>query len=107
MAPDDFLLAWTTCPDRGTADLLARHLVERRLAACVTALPGAASTYRWRGAVEHANECVLLIKTRRAVWVELEAAVQALHPYEVPELVAVPLTAGSKPYLDWVKESIA
>lgn len=105
MKPSQFMLVWSTCPDRPSADLLARHLVEQRLAACVTVLPAAASTYRWRGAVEHADEFVLMIKTRQALWVEVEAAVQALHPYEVPELIAVPLAAGSGPYLDWLEES--
>lgn len=105
MKPDEFMLVWSTCPDRGNAELLARHLVEQRLAACVTVLPQAASTYRWRAAVETADEFVLMIKTRRSRWVGLEAAVQALHPYEVPELVAVPLAEGSQPYLDWLEES--
>lgn len=105
MKPEDFLVVWTTCPDRASADLLARHLVDQRLAACVTVSPAAQSTYRWRDHVEHAEEFVLMIKTRQTAWPELEGAVQALHPYDVPELIAVPLGAGSEPYLQWVQES--
>jgi periplasmic divalent cation tolerance protein len=105
MKPDEFLLVFSTAPSREAADGLARGLVERGLAACVTVLPGAASTYRWQGTVEQADELVLLIKAPRARWGELEAAVADLHPYDVPELIAVPLAAGAGPYLDWLKAS--
>lgn len=105
MKADDFLLAFTTAPSREVADGLARGLVERGIAACVTVLPGASSTYRWQGVIEQADELQLLIKAPKARWSELEAAVRELHPYEVPELVAVELAAGSAAYLGWLADA--
>lgn len=99
------LVVFCTCPDAACADTLARSLVERRLAACVSALPGLRSTYRWEGAVESADEVQLLIKTTRARFEALREAVLALHPYELPELIAVEAAAGSVPYLDWIGAS--
>jgi periplasmic divalent cation tolerance protein len=102
---NDFLIVWCACPDDHSADTIARHLVEQRLAACVTRLGGARSVYRWRSGIERADELVLMIKTRRSRYAELEAAVQALHPYDVPELLATPVVAGAAPYLSWLEES--
>ncbi|MEX0899678.1 MAG: divalent-cation tolerance protein CutA [Gammaproteobacteria bacterium] len=102
---DEFLIAWCACPNRAAADTLADALVERRLAACVTALPAAHSTYRWADKVEHADEIVLMIKTRADLWAPLEAAVLELHPYDVPELIATPIDGGAPAYLQWLHES--
>lgn len=96
------LLVYCTCPDRLQAESIARALVEGRLAACVSILPGVGSVYRWQGAVEHAAEVQLLIKTTRERYAELEAAVLAVHPYELPELLAVEPAAGLARYLDWI-----
>ncbi len=96
------LLCLCTCPDAGTADRIADALVAERLAACVQVLPGATSVYRWQGKVEHARETLLLIKTGRERLDALTARVVALHPYELPEVVAVDITGGSHAYLDWI-----
>ena len=96
------LLACSTCPDADTASAIARTLVEERLAACVTQLPGVVSTYRWQGQVETAGEVALLIKTTAERFDALAARLRELHPYELPELVAVEVRAGLPDYLAWV-----
>jgi periplasmic divalent cation tolerance protein len=101
------LLALSTAPDADTAERLAQALVERGLAACVSVLPGLRSTYRWQGRVESADEQLLLIKTVPARFAELQSALVALHPYEVPELVAVEVKDGLPAYLAWLAESCA
>lgn len=101
------LLCLTTCPDPDSADRLARALVEERLAACVSVLPGVQSTYRWQGALEQASEYLLLIKTTRARYPALQARLPALHPYELPELVAVESSAVLPAYLHWVAAATA
>lgn len=103
----DHYLVLNTCPDGETARRLAEALVEEKLAACVNILPGLSSVYRWKGAVEHEAEHLLLIKTTAGRYPELEQAIRARHPYEVPEIIALPLSAGSAPYLDWVSDSCA
>lgn len=103
----DTLLVLTNLPDRAAALKLARALVERRLAACVNVLPGCTSVYRWKGALEEADEVPVLIKTRAARYDELEAAIRNLHPYEVPEVIALPLARGLTDYLEWVAEETA
>jgi periplasmic divalent cation tolerance protein len=89
------------------AERIARELVERRLAACVNVVPGLVSIYRWKGRVERDEERLLLIKTRAERFLELKAALVALHPYELPEVLALPVQAGHEPYLDWIDESTA
>ena len=94
-------IVFCTCPDATTASRLARTLVDERLAACVNRLPGVESTYRWNGAVQVDEEVLLVIKTSRARYEALEARVVALHPYEVPEVIAIPIE-GHAPYLAWI-----
>lgn len=101
------LLVLCTCPDHETAESIARALVERRLAACVSVLPGLTSVYHWQGAVEQASEVQLVIKTTRARYAEVEAAVLAVHPYELPELLAVEPVAGLAGYLGWIDAETA
>ena len=103
----DTLVVFTNLPDREAALRFARELVERRLAACVNVLNGCTSVYRWKGAVERAEEVPVLVKTRGARYDELEAAIRELHPYELPEIVAVPVLRGLTDYLDWVAEETA
>ena len=91
-----------SCPDAASAERIAVALVEGRLAACVQQLPGMRSTYRWQGRVEHAEEVLLLIKTAEDRLEDVCASVRALHPYELPELLAVEASAGLPAYLDWV-----
>jgi periplasmic divalent cation tolerance protein len=100
----DTLVVLTNCPDDAVADRIARTLVEQGLAACVNRLAPVDSIYRWRGAVERATETPLLIKTTRERYTMVEQAIRALHPYEVPEIVALDIVAGFMPYLRWITE---
>jgi len=102
MQSNSVLLVMTTAPDADTAQKIARALVERRLAACVNILAPCQSVYNWQGAVEDSNEVPMLIKTTAARYGALEAAITAIHPYEVPEIVALPLSHGLPEYLGWV-----
>lgn len=96
------LLVLTNLPDRPSAERLARSLVEARLAACINILAPCDSVYEWNGKLEHAQEHPMLIKTARDRYAPLEAAIRAGHPYELPEIIAVPLAAGLPAYLGWV-----
>lgn len=96
------LIVLTNVPDAELAKSLAHTLVERRLAACVNIMPAVQSIYRWQGAVEHAGEITLMIKSTQARYAELEAAIVAAHPYDVPEVIALPITAGLPAYLNWI-----
>lgn len=96
------LLVLTNLPDRAAAEKLAELLLERRLAACVNILAPCRSVYRWKGAVQHDEEHPMLIKTTAERYPELEQAIRGAHPYELPEIVAVPIERGLPAYLDWV-----
>jgi periplasmic divalent cation tolerance protein len=100
---DTVLLCYCSCPDDASAQALADALVGERLAACVSRLPGVRSTYRWQGAVTTDSEQLLLIKTTAARFEAMKARLLALHPYELPELVGVPVTQAHDAYLDWVR----
>jgi periplasmic divalent cation tolerance protein len=95
-------LVYCTCPDAATGQRIADALVGERLAACVNLLPGVTSVYRWQGQVEQASEILLLIKTTADRFEALSARVLELHPYELPEVIAVEVRAGLPAYLDWV-----
>lgn len=96
------LLVLTNLPDQASAHALATALVEERLAACVNLLAPCRSIYRWQGAIEDATEIPLLIKTTAQRYAALEAAIRARHPYELPEIIAVPIAHGLPDYLNWV-----
>lgn len=96
------LLVITNLPERAAAEKLADALIARRVAACVNILAPCRSVYRWQGAVQHEEEHPVLIKTTRAAYAELEALIRAQHPYELPEIIAVPIERGLPAYLDWV-----
>ena len=98
------LVCFCTCPDRDTAQRIADALVDERLAACVNVLPGLRSVYRWHGAIERADEVMLIIKTVRERLEQVTARVVALHPNELPEVIAVEIAGGLAAYLDWVAE---
>lgn len=100
----DILIVCSNLPDRNAALALARALVERRLAACVNVLAECTSVYRWQGAIETTTEVPVLIKTTAERYPELEQAIRALHPYELPEIVAVPIRGGLPGYLQWVSD---
>jgi periplasmic divalent cation tolerance protein len=105
-APNDpvppVLVCFCACPDAGTAARIADALVAERLAACVNMLPGVRSVYRWKGAVERADEVLLLIKSTHERLAALSARIVALHPYELPEVLAVDAAGGLPGYLDWL-----
>lgn len=98
----DVLLVFTNLPDRVSAERIAQVLVEARAAACVNILAECTSVYRWQGRVENANEVPLLAKTTRAAYPALEQAIRIHHPYELPEIIAVPVSTGLPDYLQWV-----
>ena len=99
------LIVISNAPDRAVALQIARALVEQKLAACVSILAECTSVYRWQGRIESAGEVPLLIKTRAALYAEVEATIRRLHPYELPEIVAVSIVRGSSDYLDWITAS--
>ncbi|WP_321472750.1 divalent-cation tolerance protein CutA [uncultured Paludibaculum sp.] len=96
------IVIYTTCGSEEDANRIARHLVEMRVAACVSIAPGVRSTYRWQGAIEESQEWGLTIKSRRDLFARLADEVRKVHPYEVPELIAVPIVDGLISYLDWM-----
>jgi periplasmic divalent cation tolerance protein len=96
------LLVLTNAPDTVTAQVIAHSVVEQKLAACVNLLPNVLSVYRWQGVVEEASEVTLLIKTTQAGYTELETAIRAAHPYDVPEIIALPIETGLPAYLNWI-----
>jgi len=98
----DALLVLTNLPDRAAAEKLADALVEKRVAACVNILAPCRSVYHWKGAVQREEEHPMLIKTTAERYPELEAAIRAGHPYELPEIIAVPIGRGLPAYLEWV-----
>jgi periplasmic divalent cation tolerance protein len=100
----DVCLALSTCPDRATALEIAEALVAEDLAACVNLVSGITSVYRWQGETERAEEILLLAKTTAAGYPRLQERIRALHPYEVPEIIAIAVQQGLSEYLDWVKE---
>lgn len=104
---EEVLLAITTLPDTASAQALAARLVELRVAACVNVLAPCRSVYRWQGKVENTEEVPLLIKTTAARYADLEAAIRAAHPYDLPEIVALPVTRGLPDYLAWVAAETA
>jgi periplasmic divalent cation tolerance protein len=103
----DTLLVITNLPDEASAATLAQALVEARVAACVNVMAPCRSVYRWQGALETVTEVPLLIKTSAARYAALEAAIRAGHPYELPEIVAVPIERGLPDYLAWVAAETA
>jgi len=100
----DILLVMTNLPDAASAEKLAHQLLVERAAACVNQLAPCTSTYRWKDNIETATEVPLLIKTTRAAYPRLEKLIHEAHPYELPEIIAVLVTAGLPSYLDWVDD---
>lgn len=100
------IVALSTVANAEDAERLARSLVEKGFAACVNVVPAVVSVYRWKGRVEREAEVLLLIKTSGERFEDLKAALLAEHPYEVPELIALPITAGSERYLEWLAASV-
>jgi uncharacterized protein involved in tolerance to divalent cations len=103
----DFVVVLVTCPDVDQAESIAGVVVEERLAACVNVLPGCRSVYRWEGKVQSDQEALMLIKCRRDRFGELETRVLALHSYDVPEIIALDITAASGGYLDFLTGALS
>lgn len=102
LAATGTILVLTTLPSSEEARSFVQRLVEKRLVACGTVVDNVTSVYRWEGAVETATEAQVILKTQRARWDDLREAVEQLHPYDVPELLALPIETGLQAYLDWV-----
>ena len=102
----DKIVILSTCETEADARRIATHLVERRLAACVNIIAGATSVYRWKDKIETASEWMLVIKSRRSLVTQIEQEFATIHPYELPELVALPLLDGAKAYLEWLDSEV-
>jgi periplasmic divalent cation tolerance protein len=101
---EEAILVLTNLPDGQSAHALARRLVELKLAACVNIFPSVQSIYRWEGEIEEANETAIMIKTTHMRYVEIESTIKANHPYQVPEIIAIPIVEGLPAYVAWLKE---
>lgn len=102
----DKIIVLTTCESEEEASRIARHLVDRTLAACVNILPQIRSIYRWKEKIEDAREFLLLIKSRRDLFDSLKAEIVKIHPYEIPEVIAIPVVDGSVEYLTWIDREV-
>lgn len=105
-ADSGYLIVLCTCPDAATAEHIARVLIEGRVAACVNTLSGVRSLYVWRGELDTTDEQLLIIKTKVAAYSALEELIRQHHPYELPEVIAVPIVRGFAAYLDWIDQSL-
>jgi len=103
----DKIVVLSTCANAEEAARIARHLVENHLAACVNIVPEVHSIYRWKGAVEEASECLLIIKSRRDLAERLSAGIAGMHSYQVPEVIALPIVDGTPPYLSWLDRELS
>ena len=102
----DLCIALCTVPNETIAGQIADALVSEKLAACVNIIPSIMSVYRWKDVIEHGEEQLLLIKTSAAVWPRLETRIRELHPYELPEIIAVPIDTGQADYIQWIKNNL-
>lgn len=98
----DYIQVMTTVEDKSDAEKIARHLIEKKIAACVQILGPMQSYFQWQGKLDRADEYLCLIKSRADLFEELAAAITNMHPYEVPEIIATPITSGGEDYLNWM-----
>ena len=98
----DKIVVLSTCANEADASRVGRALVEARLAACVSVVPGLRSIYHWHGAIETSDEALLLIKTSRELFAQVKLEIEKIHPYEVPEIMALPIVEGAENYLNWM-----
>lgn len=101
---EEFIVTYITTPDEETARKIAVDLLEKKIAACINITPNIYSIYLWKGDIEDGRETLMTIKTRRTLFKELIRIIKKLHPYEVPEIIALPIIEGYKPYLDWIRD---
>lgn len=102
----DVIQVFTTAQSREDAQKIANVLVERRLSGCIHIIGPITSTYWWKGKVESTEEWLCVIKSAKRLYRELEQTIQAIHPYEIPEIIAMPIVAGSQPYLEWLSNTL-
>ena len=102
----DYCIVLCTCPDQASAEAIASLLVNNRLAACVNIVSGISSIYQWQGKLEKSQEQLLVIKSKPAVFEGLKTAILEHHPYELPEIISIPLHSGFSNYLSWIDENI-
>ena len=105
MPKDDYIIVLNTCNSTDIASLIADTLVSQKLAACVNMINGVESVYQWQGKIERDKEILLIIKTKRALFSQIEQTIQELHDYELPEIIAVPIETGEKSYLNWIQSA--
>ena len=103
--PDDFAVVMATAPDMALARRLAKAGLEAKLTACANLVPAVESHYWWEGKLESSDEVLVIFKTRQTLLPKLERAIREIHPYDTPEFVALPLTAGSQKYLAWIEDN--
>src|SRR3989338_11134625 len=100
------IVIFVTAKDTAEAEKIGGALVEQKLAACANIIPGIKSIFRWEGKVDNAGETLLILKTKKSLFGKVEKAVKSLHSYTTPEIIALPIVAGSKEYLKWISESV-
>lgn len=105
MLKDDYIIVLNTCNSTDIAALIADTLVSKKLAACVNMISGVESVYQWQGKIERDKEILLIIKTKRALFSQIEQTIQELHDYELPEIIAVPIETAEKNYLNWIQSA--
>jgi len=103
---EEYLLTITTCPDEKSSKALAKKLVENKLAACVNVLPGVTSIYEWKEEMQVGSECILFVKTHKSRYPELQKMIGDSHPYELPEVIAVPISEALPEYLSWISNVV-
>ena len=102
-----YIVVFVTVKDKDEAEKIAAHLVKNKLAACVNIVPGVSSVFWWENKIDQASEVLLIVKTKKALFKKLAAAVKKTHSYSVPEIIALPIIDGNKDYLNWIRESVA
>jgi periplasmic divalent cation tolerance protein len=103
---EEYVQIFTTTEKKEDAEKIARNLVEKRVAGCVQIVGPVRSNYWWKGNLETAEEWLCLIKSKGELYAQIEGAIKELHPYEIPEIIALPIVAGSKDYLEWLKNEL-
>jgi len=106
MEDSEFAVIFCTCPNQEAGEKIAQFLLEEKRVACVNLLTGLKSFYWWKGKIEKEPEVLLLIKTRLDLFPQIQTAIENLHPYETPEIIALPIKKGNKSYLQWIRDSL-
>jgi periplasmic divalent cation tolerance protein len=106
MTPDNYIQVLTTTGKKEDAETIARKLIEKKLAGCVQIMGPVVSTYRWQGRIDRSEEWLCFIKTREDLYDELEKEIKSIHPYETPEIIALPVAGGSEDYLKWLNGEV-